>query len=311
MDSVKQRPFRFGVVAAHIQSRADWISKAQKVEGLGYDTLLVVDHMTTSLGPLVSLAVAAEVTTKIRLGTFVLCNDFRHPAFLAKELATLDLLSGGRFEFGLGAGYLPSDYQQSGLVQDSVGIRLNRFEEAVHLYKQLFREGEVGFSGNYYTVTGAQGLPKPAQKPYPPLYIGGGGKRVLSFAAREANIIGIAHKNSAHGMDLANTTDEATTQKVAWVREAAGDRFNQLELSVMVFRVMVTDQREFVAQQVGGRFGISADQALSSVQLLIGTVDQIAENLWQRRERYGLSYIVITEEHLDTFAPVVARLAGK
>lgn len=311
MDSAKQRPFRFGVVAAHIQSRADWVSKVQKVEDLGYNTLLVVDHMTTSLGPLVSLAVAAEVSKKIRLGTFVLCNDFRHPAFLAKELATLDLLSEGRFEFGLGAGYLPSDYQQSGLVQDRVGIRLDRFEEAIHLYKDLFREETVDFSGSYYTVARAQGLPKPAQKPYPPLYIGGGGKRVLSFAAREADIVGIAHKNSAHGMDLANTTEDATLQKIAWVREAAGERFHQLELSVMVFRVMVTDQRKYAAQQVGSRFNISGDQALASVQLAIGTADQIAEDLWQRRERYGLSYIVITEEHLDMFAPVVARLAGK
>jgi probable F420-dependent oxidoreductase len=309
--STTQHPFRFGVVAAQIQSRTDWISKVRKAEDLGYDALLVVDHITTSLGPLVSLAVAAEVTTKIRLGTFVLCNDFRHPAFLAKELATLDLLSEGRFEFGLGAGYLPSDYQQSGLIQDSVGTRLERFEEAIHLYKKLFHEEMVHFQGKYYTVTGAQGLPRPAQRPFPPIYIGGGGKRVLSFAAREANIVGIAHKNSAHGMDLANTTGEPTAQKIAWVREAAGERFNQLELSIMAFRVVVTNQRDQVAQQIGGRFGISPAQALDSMQLLIGTVDQITETLWQRRESYGLSYIVILEESLDAFAPIVARLTGK
>lgn len=311
MNSAKYRPFRFGVVAAHIPSRTDWITKVQKVEDLGYDTLLVVDHITTSLGPLVSLAVAAEVTKKLRLGTFVLCNDFRHPAFLAKELATLDLLSEGRFEFGLGAGYLPSDYQQTGITQDSVDIRLSRFEEAIHLYKQLFSEGSVNFQGNFYTITGLQGLPQSAQKPYPPLYIGGGGKRVLSFAAREANIVGIAHKNNAHGMDLSNTTSEATAQKVAWVREAAGDRFSQLELSVMLFRVMITEQRDYLAQQVGSRFGLSAVQTLDSVQLAIGTVEQIAEDLWQRREQFGLSYIVITEENVDAFAPIVARLTGK
>lgn len=309
--STIQRPFRFGVVAAHIQSRAGWISQVRKAEDLGYDTLLVVDHITTSLGPLVSLAVAAEVTTKIRLGTFVLCNDFRHPAFLAKELATLDLLSEGRFEFGLGAGYLPSDYQQSGITQDSVGTRLERFEEAIALYKQLFGEEKVDFQGKYYNVTGTQGLPAPFQRPAPPIYIGGGGKRVLSFAAREANIVGIAHKNSAHGMDLANTTGEPTAQKIAWVREAAGERFSQLELSVMAFRVIITDQREQVAQQVGGRFGISPSQVLDSMQLLIGTADQIAETLWQRRERYGISYIVILEESIESFAPVVAHLSGK
>ena len=311
MNIVEQRPFRFGVVAAHIQSRADWVSKARKVEDLGYDTLLVVDHLTTSLGPLVALTVAAEVTTTIKIGSFVLCNDFRHPAILAKEIATLDLLSEGRFEFGLGSGYMPSDYHQSGLPFDSVGIRLSRFEEAIHLFKKIFSEETVNFCGDYYTTTALQGLPKPAQKPHPPIYIGGGGKRVLSFAAREADIVGIAHKNSANGLDLANTTAEPTAQKVAWVREAAGDRFHQLELSVMVFRTVITDHREHTAQQVGARFGLSGVQALSSVQLLIGTVEQIVEALWIRRESYGISYIVITEEQMDAFAPVVARLAGK
>lgn len=309
--SATQRPFRFGVVASQIESQADWVARVRKAEELGYATLLVVDHVTTSLGPLVALAVAAQATTSIRLGTFVLCNDFRHPAFLAKELATLDLLAQGRLEFGLGAGYLPTDYQQSGVLQESAGIRLERFEEAIGLYKRLFQEETVDFQGKYYTIDGLRGLPAPAQKPFPPIYIGGGGKRVLTFAAREANIVGIAHKNSAHGMDLANTTGEPTARKIAWVREAAGERFAQLELSVMAFRVVLTNQRDLVAQQIGGRFGLSAEQTLDSMQLLIGNVDQIAETLWQRRERYGISYIVILEESLDAFAPVVALLAGR
>lgn len=311
MSTVPLRPFRFGVVAAHIQSRADWISRVRKVEALGFDTLLVVDHLTTSLGPLVALTVAAEATTKIRIGSFVFCNDFRHPAVLAKEVATLDVLSEGRFEFGLGAGYQPSDYALSGVHMDSAGVRISRFEEAIHLLKQVFLEEAVTFHGDYYTTTGLQGLPKPAQKPYPPLYIGGGGKRVLSFAAREADIVGIAHKNGAHGTDLANTTTEATEQKVAWIREAAGERFHTLELSVMVFQSVITDKREAVAQQVGQRFGLSTAQTLCSVQLLIGTVEQVVEELWMRRERFGISYIVITEGQIDAFAPIVARLRGK
>ena len=206
---------------------------------------------------------------------------------------------------------MPSDYQQSGLPFDSVGLRLNRFEESIHLLKSIFSEETVNFQGKYYTITGLQGLPKPLQRPHPPFYIGGGGQRVLSFAAREADIVGIAHKNSAHGLDLANTTSEPTAQKIAWVREAAGDRFSQLELSIMVFQTIATDRQEQVAQQVGGRFGLSSAQALQSVQLLIGTVEQIAEQLWMRRESYGISYIVITEEHIDAFAPVVARLHGQ
>jgi probable F420-dependent oxidoreductase len=311
VNAVKQRAFRFGVVAAHIQSRADWVSKARKIEDLGYDTLLVVDHLTTSLGPLVALAVAAEVTSRIRIGSFVLCNDFRHPAFLAKELATLDVLTEGRFEFGLGAGYMPSDYQQSGIGYDGAGMRLDRFEEAIHLYKKIFNKETVNFQGKHYTIANLQGLPKPIQQPYPPLYIGGGGKRVLSFAAREADIVGIAHKNSGPGLNLANTTSEPTAEKIAWVRQAAGERFPTLELSVMVFHTAVTDYHEKAAQQIGSRFGLSATQALDSVQLLIGTVEQITEALWIRRESYGISYIVITEEQMDAFTPVVARLSGK
>lgn len=309
--SATQRPFRFGVVAAHVQSQAEWVARVHRAEELGYSTLLVVDHITTSLGPLVALAVASQVTTRIRLGTFVLCNDFRHPAYAAKELATLDVLSQGRFEFGLGAGYLPSDYQQSGIVQQSAGIRLERFEEAIDLYKRLFGSETVDFQGKHYSVTGAQGLPRPVQQPHPPIYIGGGGKRVLSFAAREANIVGIAHQNGPHGMDLATTTGEPTARKIAWVREAAGERFQHLELSVMAFRVVLTPQRTMVAQQIGGRFGLSAEQTLDSMQLLIGSAEQITETLWQRRERYGISYIVVLEEALEAFAPVVAQLAGR
>ncbi|GHO65452.1 LLM class F420-dependent oxidoreductase [Ktedonobacter sp. SOSP1-52] len=307
----KQRRFRFGVVAAHVQSRAAWIAKARKVEDLGYDTLLVVDHLTAGLGPLVALTVAAEATKTIRVGTFVLCNDFRHPAVLAKEIATLDVLSEGRFEFGLGAGYLPTDYRKSGLSLDAPGTRVSRFEEAIHVMKKLFTEEATHFQGDYYTIADLQGTPQPLQKPHPPFYIGGGGKRVLSFAAREADIVGIAHKSSAHGLDLANTTTEPTAQKIAWVREAAGERFEHLELSAMIFRVVVTDQREGVAQQVGARFGLTGEQALSSVQLLIGTTQQIAEVLWERREHFGLSYIVINEEQMDAFAPVITLLAEK
>jgi len=308
----KQQPFRFGVVAAHIQSRTDWVSKARKVEDLGYDTFLVVDHLTASLGPLVALTVAAEATQKMRLGSFVLCNDFRHPAVLAKEIATLDVLSEGRFEFGLGAGYLPTDYIKSGLPLDSAGIRVSRFEESIHLMKQLFTGEAVNFSGNFYTTKDLQGTPQTVQRPHPPMYIGGGGKRVLSFAAREADIIGIAHKNgSKHGLDLSNTTSEPTAEKIAWVRDAAGDRFPHLELSAMVFATAITDNRERTAERIGTNFGISGPQALDSVQLLIGTVDQIVADLWSRRERFGLSYIVIKEEHIDIFAPVVARLSGK
>lgn len=312
MNDSRHRPFRFGVVASHVQSHNDWVCKAREAESIGYDTLLVVDHLTASLGPLVALAVAAEATQKIRIGSFVFCNDFRHPAVLAKEVATLDILSEGRFEFGLGAGYLPTDYIKSGLPLDSAGVRVSRFEEAIHVVKSLFSGETVNFKGDFYSMSGLQGTPKTLQQPHPPMYIGGGGKRVLSFAAREADIVGIAHKNgNKHGLDLANTTEKPTAEKIAWVREAAGNRFPHLELSVMVFAVAFTDNRERAAQRIGANFDISGAQALDSVQLLIGTVDQIVEDLWFRRERFGISYIVIKEEHMEAFAPVVERLSGR
>lgn len=312
MTENSHRPFRFGVVAAHIQSRTDWVSRVRKAEELGYDTLLVVDHLTAGLGPLVALAVAAEASQKIRLGSFVLCNDFRHPAILAKEIATLDILSEGRFEFGLGAGYLPTDYTKSGLPLDPPGVRVSRFEEATHLIKLLFTEESVNFKGNFYAANDLQGSPKTFQQPHPPIYIGGGGKRVLSFAAREANIVGIAHKNgNKHGLDLSNTTSAPTAEKIAWVREAAGSRFPTLELSTMVFALALTDNRQRAAERIGTNFGLSSSQALDSVQLLIGTIDQVAEDLWTRREQFGISYIVVKEEQMTAFAPVIERLSGK
>ena len=311
VSTITQRAFRFGVVAAHVQSRADWIAKARKVEELGYDSFLVVDHLTASLGPLVALTVAAEATQKIKLGSYVFCNDFRHPAVLAKEISTFDVLFEGRFELGLGAGYLPTDYHKSGLSFDSAGVRLSRFEESIHILKKLWGEEAVTFRGDYYSITDLQGMPKPLQKPHPPIYIGGGGKRVLSFAAREADIVGIAHKSGPKGLNLEDTTAEATAQKIAWVREAAGERFNDLELSCKLFQVVVTDHRAQAAQKVGSRFGLSETQSLSSVQLLFGTVEQIVEELWTRRENYGFSYIVIPDDHIGAFAPIVSRLAGK
>lgn len=311
MSTIQQRPFRFGVVAAHIESRVNWVAKARRAEDLGYDTLLVVDHLTAGLGPLVALTVAAEATQKIKLGSYVFCNDFRHPAVLAKEIATFDVLFEGRLEFGLGAGYLPTDYHKSGLPFESAGTRMSRFEESIHVLKQLWSEQPVTFRGEYYSITDLQGMPKPAHKPHPPIYIGGGGKRVLSFAAREADIVGVAHKSGPKGLNLEDTTAEATAQKIEWIREAAGERLKQLELSCKLFQVVITENRNQAAQKVGSRFGLSEAQALSSVQLLFGTVDHIVEELWARREMYGFSYIVVPDEHIDTFAPIVARLAGK
>jgi len=308
-----QRPFRFGVAYRSAQSRADWVEQARKIESLGYAIMLATDHLEiVDLSPTIALMSAAEVTSTLRVGSFVFNNDFRHPAILAKDVATLDFLSDGRFEFGIGPGYLPDNYERSGIPLDRSGVRIARMEESLQVIKGLFSDEKVTFSGKYYTVNNLQGLPKPIQKPYPPIYIGGGGKRILSVAAREADIIGLTAilKEGGKDFNMADITAEATAQKVLWVRQAAGDRFSQLEINCFVFITQVTDQREMVAGRIASHVGLTAEQLLNSPHCLIGTTEQICADLLHRREQYGISYITILKEHVDAFAPVVAHLAG-
>lgn len=307
-----KRPFRFGVAYRSAESRADWIGQARKIESLGYTILLATDHLEiVDLSPTVALMSAADATSTLRVGSFVFNNDFRHPAMLAKDAATLDFLSGGRFELGIGPGYLPENYERSGIPLDNPGVRIARMEESLHVMKGLFSDTAVTFAGKYYTLNNLQGLPKPIQKPYPPIYIGGGGKRVLSVAAREADIIGLTAivKPGGGDFDMANITAEATAQKMEWVRQAAGDRFSQLEINCFVFIMQVTDQREMVAGRMAPHFGLTPEQVLASPHCMIGTTEQLCTDLLYRREQFGISYITILKEHVDAFAPVVERLA--
>lgn len=305
-----QRPFRFGVVTERAHSGAEWREKARRAEELGYDTFLVPDHSEKDIAPIAVMMAALDATTRLRVGSFVFNNDLRNPTILAKEVATLDLFSEGRFEFGLGAGYLLADYEQTGIAFESAGVRISRFEEALHLIKQLFVEEVVNFSGTFYTADQTKGLPIPVQKPHPPVYVGGGGQRVLSLAAREADIVGFAPKNSQKGLDFGDATARCTANKVEWVRAAAGERFTSLELSCIVFRVIVTNDRAQALQRAAGYMGLSGEEVAGSPHVLIGTTDQIAEDLQTRRSLYGISYIEVLEEYMELFAPVVARLAG-
>ncbi len=307
------RPFRFGVAFRSAASHDDWVEQARKLEDLGYAILLATDHFeTVDISSTIALMAAAEATSTLRVGSFVFNNDLRHPVLLAKDAATLDFLSSGRFELGLGPGYLPEDYERSGIALDRPGVRIARMEESLHVLKGFFSDEPVTFSGKYYTIKNLQGLPKPIQKPYPPIYIGGGGKRVLSVAAREADIIGLTAvlKEGGTGFNMADITEEATAQKIEWVRQAAGDRFTQLEMNSFVFITQVTNQREMVAGRMASHFGLSAEQVLASPHCLIGSMEQICEDLLYRRERYGISYITVLRDHVDAFAPVVARLTG-
>lgn len=313
-----QRPFRFGVSAHQARSKAEWIATARRAESLGYSTLQMPDHLGDQLAPIPALLAAAEATQTLRIGSFVFDNDFRHPVMLAKEAATLDLLSGGRFELGLGAGWERSEYEQAGIAYDPAGVRVSRMEEALHIVKGLFADGPFSFSGSYYTVTALEGHPKPVQRPHPPILIGGGGKRLLSIAAREATIVGFTptFRADGSGTDYTDATPAALEQKITWVRQAAGEQFDQLELNILIGQVFTTEEREqaalFIASTLApGVTGITPELVLSIPYLLIGTVDQISADLLARREQYGISYVTVFEKNLETLAPVVERLAGK
>jgi probable F420-dependent oxidoreductase len=293
------RPFRFSVVIANAPSRTAFVTLARKAEELGYATLLMPDRTITGLAPLTALAVAAEATTSLRVGSYVFCNDYRHPALLAKEVATLDFLSGGRFELGLGAGVGPFDYQQLGLPFDEENERVDRFEEALCVIKRLFTEESVNFSGKHYTITGMKGLPRPIQKPHLPIAIGGTGKRMLSLAAREADNISIIFKLPQQGINAPNETLE---QKLAWVREAAGDRFARFELSQLSYVLAINDSQ--IDRDVEGDG--------PPIPRIVMSTGQAVEHLPEQRERYGFSYIpVYGGVQMENFAPVVARLTGK
>ena len=307
------RRFRFGVQAATAQSGHEWADLARKVEALGYDTLFVPDHFGDQLAPLPALAAAADATTELKVGTLVLDNDFRHPVVLAKELATVDVLSGGRLEVGLGAGWMTTDYEQSGIPHDRPGIRIERLAEGIEIIKGLFGEGPVTFAGEHYQVTELDGSPKPAQRPSPPWLIGGGGERMLRLAAREADIVGInpsMHTGEINAETAADAVALATDRKLEWVRDEAGDRFTDIELNVLVFVVSVTDDAPGFAEMMAGGFGVTPDEAHHVPQALFGTVDEICETLEARRERWGFSYYVVQADVFEALAPVVERMAG-
>jgi probable F420-dependent oxidoreductase len=308
-----QHPFRFGVQTARGRSREEWAEKARKIESLGYSTLLIPDHFDDQLAPMPAMMAAADATTTLRVGSLVLDNDYKHPLVHAKEAATLDVLSGGRLEFGLGAGWMKTDYEAAGMTYDSPGVRISRFKEGLTIIKGLLGEGPVNFSGTYYTITGHEGTPKPVQKPLP-ILVGGGGKRVLSIAAREAQIVGInfnLEQGAVNRATMQTGGADSTDEKIGWIRAAAGSRFDELELNVTVFAAVVTDDQPAMAERIAPGFGMSPAEVLDSPHALIGSVDQICESLEARRARYGISYVVFSGDRFEPLAPVVARLAGK
>jgi probable F420-dependent oxidoreductase len=307
------RSFRFGVQEHRASSAAAWKEKARQVESLGYASLYLPDHFTDQMGPIAALMAAADATTRLRVGSLVFDNDYRHPVVLAKEAATLDLLSDGRFDLGLGAGWMASDYEQAGIPFNSPGTRISRMEEALAIIKGLFTGAPFSFAGEHYQVKEIEGSPAPVQKPHPPILLGGGGRRMLRLAAREADIVNVNFdlREGRVNRDLVRTgLAEATDEKLGWIREAAGERLDQIELSVTIFLANITDDRESVAGVMAAGIGAESKDILAMPHFLIGTVDEVVEDLQARRERYGISCVIVPGEADESFAPVVARLAG-
>ena len=318
---ISTHPFRFGVICERMQSAEEWIAKARFAENAGYSTLLIRDHFIREpfghqFAPLIALMAAADATKTLRVGNLVLDNDYRHPVMLAKEASTLDLLSGGRFELGIGAGWLKAEYEQAGMPFDAAGLRVSRLREALRVLKGLFAGQPLTFSGSHYMISQLDGFPKPLQQPHPPILIGAGSRRMVELAAQEANIVGILPKALPDGSISEEVTERLPAtmmQKVEWVRQAAGERLSELELN-MVIAPIFTERREQEAEQLiqkRGWSGVSVAQVLDMPSIFIGSTDQIVEEMWRRRKVYGFSYYVVSDAQMEAFVPVVSLLSGK
>lgn len=287
-----------------------WKKLCRRIERLGFATVHLSDHFNDQLAPMPALAAAAAVTTTLRVGTLVLANDFRHPTRLAKEVATIDLLSGGRMEWGMGAGWIEGEYTSVGLPFEAFGVRVGRLEEAVDLMKGLFAGGVSNHTGTHYRTAGLTSHPQPVQRPHPRLLIGGGSRRLLSLAARQADIVGWGPNIATNPVFADGRVPfiEAADRQLGWIREAAGDRLEQLELHMIAFPVIVTDDPDAAWSRLAAAQRLAVDELQTSPHLLIGSVDQICETLEDRRRRLGVSYWSVPVEAMDAFAPVVDRL---
>jgi probable F420-dependent oxidoreductase len=308
------KPFRFGVQLASAYDAPSWRAKVRLAEQLGYSTVFVPDHLDTQWGPLVAMSVAAEATTTLNVGALVLANDFRHPVVLAKEVATLDLVSQGRVEIGLGAGWRRKDYQAAGLPLDPAADRIRRLGESVLIMKDLWSANASRRQGDHYTVNVRQGMPIPHSKPHPPLIIGGGGRMILQLAAREADIVGINPRMAAGRIDssvAASSGPRAFDERVDWVKAAAGPRWDSLELQCLTIVCRVTPDRDSSLRAFARASGMTPEALDATPSALVGSVAEICQTLVRRRESWGLSYWVVHEQEMRDFAPVVELLTGR
>jgi probable F420-dependent oxidoreductase len=320
------RPFRFGLQAYNATTGSHWREQARRAEALGFSTFHTSDHVlgpgpalaatnhpVVDVAPIPAMAVAAEVTSTIKIGCRVFCTDYRNSVMLAKELATLDFFSDGRLEIGLGAGWLQGEYEAIGVPFDPPGVRLDRMEETITVLRALFGDGVAEVTGDHVHAVGFEGVPKPVQRPCPPIMIGGGAKRVLGIAGREADIVSLNFNNSSGKIGPAgvgSSTAELTAQKIEWIKAGAGDRFDQIEIEIGAYFTVVTDQRDATLEKMAPMFGLTPEVLAEHPHTLIGSVDAICDMLQERRETYGISYVTFGSSAVEAVAPIVERLTG-
>jgi probable F420-dependent oxidoreductase len=311
------RPFTFLAQASDAPDAATLTERARHAEALGVTTFVIPDHLVPIPAPVPYLATVAAVTERLRISAFVLNNDLRHPAVLAKDLATLDVLSGGRLDVAIGAGWNRPEYDAIGLPFEPIGVRVSRLAEAVTVLKGCFGESPFSFAGEHYSITDYDAYPKPVQKPHPPIFIGGGGRRTLTLAGREADIVGVAPRTlSGQRGDPRSVTWAATEEKIGWVREAAGARFDDLVFNVYPSQwpITVTDDLRGEARKVIDRmrertgYELTEDEVIGSPHIFIGSIDRFVEKFRELRERLGISSFMVGS--LEELGPVVERLAG-
>jgi probable F420-dependent oxidoreductase len=325
--STEPAPFRFAVQSLGTTTNRGWLEEARRAEALGYSALHTSDHFlgpgaaldashhpVQMFAPLPALAAAAGVTSTLRLGCRVLCVDYRVPALLAHELATLDALSEGRLEVGLGAGWFADEYEAAGLRMDAPGERIARLESLVRALKAYFGGEELNIEDGPVTMRGYRGVPAVVQRPHPPILIGGGGPKVLALAARHADIVSInsnQRSGKVHDDSVSSATAQHTDEQIRVVRKAAGDRFGSLEIEMGAYFTLVTNDLRGGLARVSRRTGVEPDELADHPHVLVGSVEHICEQLCERRARYGLSYVTVFAHVMDPFAGVVARLAGR
>jgi probable F420-dependent oxidoreductase len=319
-------PFRFGVQSYTATSGDHWRSQARRAEELGFSAFHLADHVigpgpalaamnhpVQDVAAIPAMAVAAEATSTIRIGCRVLCVDYRNPVMLAKELATLDFFSGGRLDIGLGAGWLAGEYAAMGVGFDRAGVRLDRLEDTISLLRASFTDGELDIDTPHVHAVGFEAVPKPVQRPMPPLMIGGGSRRVLGIAGREADIVSLNFDNSSGKIGPAgvgSSTAEITAQKIEWIKAGAGERFADVEIEIGAYFTVVTDQREATLEKMAPMLGLTPEQFGEHPHALVGSVDAICDQLQARREAYGISYVTFGSSVVDAVAPIVERLTG-